>query len=170
MITSCQNQRAINATDLKHLQSMYRYECLIVSCRNFVARHNGASPARVASPWGNITVTKPRTAATTGSWPFFHTASLRKADQFQLHPPRGQKVYPCLARTRPGIAVGWLPQQPYAMPLQICKRRPEIIDIERQMMAPDITVARGRGVDPKPHTGRFQSSDHSCTGKTSTPA
>lgn len=75
VITSCQNQRAINATDLKHLQSVYRYECLIVSCRNFVARHNGASPARVASPWGNITVTKPRTAATTGSWPFFHTAS-----------------------------------------------------------------------------------------------
>jgi len=71
----------------------------------------------------------------------------RVADQLELHAPRGEEVDPPLALR--GVAAGYRPgQDPHALVLEVVDGGVHVIDVEREVVAAQVAVARHRPLVP----------------------
>ena len=66
------------------------------------------------------------------------------ADQLELHPPGREEVDPALALVGALLAVG-SPSTRDALLAQVGDRRVEVVDVERDVVAADVAVARRHG-------------------------
>src|SRR5580692_9945593 len=68
------------------------------------------------------------------------------ADQLKLHSPRGEKINPCLSCIWAGSSDCALAQKTHSFRRQVGDRRIEVVDIEGEMMSPDVAVFRLSGI------------------------
>ena len=114
-------------------------------CRRAGRRSAGCRPARQLG--------EPRPPAGRRPCP-------RVRHQLELHPPGGEEVDPALALARPG-ARGRLAEHLDPVPAQVVDRSVEVVDVERDVVAADVAVAR--------QLGRWSGAEYWNTSKTARP-